>query len=67
VSLCQAWYSTSTEKNVNAYDVESLEGVGGGFVLKLSHAQLEPVCFHVSDGGIARKWFHALEKNTSIL
>ena len=65
LSLYHTRYSDSTdgERTINAFETESLEGLDAGFILKLTHAQLEPICFWSADQALADKWFEAFHKN----
>ena len=54
-------------KNANAFDMEVLDGLEAGFVLKLTHAQLEPKCFWTGDEGAARKWLEAFNRNAIVV
>ena len=64
-SLRSCRYSESTEgdRHANAFDTECLEGLDSGFVLKLTHAQLAPICFWLADDALAHRWLDAFKKN----
>ena len=63
VALIRYFESTEGDRHANAFDTECLEGLDSGFVLKLTHAQLAPICFWLSDDALAHRWLEAFRKN----